>query len=90
MHCPPGTSTWNKIEHRLFSFISQNWRGRPLTDKATIIETSTATTTTGPTVHAVHDNNWYDNAITITDNELAALGIEPHHWHGEWNDTIQP
>ena len=91
MHYPPGTSKWNKIEHRLFSFISQNWRGRPLTDMATIIELIAATTTTtGLTVQAIYDNNWYEKGIKITDSELAALNIEPHDWHGEWNYTIKP
>jgi hypothetical protein len=89
MHYPPGTSKWNKIEHRLFSFISQNWRGRPLTDMATIIELIAATTTTtGLTVQAVYDNGWYEKGVKISDTELAALNIKPHDWHGEWNYTI--
>jgi len=89
LHYPPGTSKWNKIEHRLFSFISQNWRGRPLTDMATIIELIAATTTTtGLTVQAVYDNGWYEKGVKVSDTELAALDIAPHDWHGEWNYTI--
>ncbi|CAN5641580.1 ISAzo13 family transposase [soil metagenome] len=89
MHYPPGTSKWNKIEHRLFSFISQNWRGRPLTDMATIIELIAATTTTTVlTVQAVYDAGWYEKGVKVTNTELAALNIDPHDWHGEWNYTI--
>jgi len=89
VHYPPGTSKWNKIEHRLFSFISKNWRGRPLTDMATIVELIAGTTTdTGLTVHATYDNTWYEKGIKITNNELAALHIQPHDWHGQWNYTI--
>jgi transposase len=88
-HYPPGTSKWNKIEHRLFSFISMNWRGRPLTDMRTIVELIAATTTdTGLTVRAEHDRNWYQRGVKITDTELAALPITAHKWHGEWNYTI--
>jgi len=88
-HYPPGTSKWNKIEHRLFSFISKNRRGRPLVDMATIVQLIAGTTTdTGLTVHATHDNTWYQKGIKITDNELAALSINPHDWHGQWNYTI--
>jgi len=73
-HYPPGTSKWNKIEHRLFSFISMNWRGRPLTDLRTVIELISATTTqTGLTVQAVHDPNWYPKGVRITDTQMAAI-----------------
>ncbi len=90
-HYPPGTSKWNKIEHRLFSFISINWRGKPLTDMRTIIELIAATTTkTGLTVQAGHDPNWYPTGTKISDNELAALPITPHDWHGEWNYDLAP
>jgi hypothetical protein len=89
VHYPSGTSKWNKIEHRLFSFISMNWRGRPLTDMRTIVELIAATTTeTGLTVRAEHDRNWYERCIKITKAELAALPITTHDWHGEWNYTI--
>ena len=90
-HYPPGTSKWNKIEHRLFSFISMNWRGRPLTDIRTIIELiATTTTTTGLTVQAAYDPNWYEKGVKITDAELAAVPLDPHDWHGEWNYSISP
>ncbi len=89
LHYPPGTSKWNKIEHRLFSFISMNWRGRPLTDIRTIIELIAATkTTTGLTVQAAYDPNWYAKGVKITDTEFSALPLAPHDWHGEWNYTL--
>jgi Rhodopirellula transposase DDE domain len=88
-HYPPGTSKWNRIEHRMFSFITMNWRGRPLTTLRTIIELISATaTSTGLTIQAGHDPNWYPTGIRITDTELAALPLHPHHFHGEWNYTI--
>ncbi len=90
-HYPPGTSKWNKIEHRLFSFISMNWRGRPLTDIRTIIELiSNTTTTTGLKVHADHDPNWYPTGTKISDREFNALPLHPHDFHGEWNYTTTP
>lgn len=91
-HYPPGTSKWNKIEHRMFSFISMNWRGRPLTDLRTIVELIAATTTdTGLTIHADLDRNWYPTGLKITDKELAALPIKGHKaFHPEWNYTISP
>ena len=90
-HYPPGTSKWNKIEHRLFSFISMNWRGRPLTDIRTIVELIAATTTTtGLTAQAAHDPTWYPTAVKITDVEMLQIPLEPHNWHGEWNYTITP
>jgi len=88
-HYPPGTSKWNKIEHRLFSFISGNWRGQPLTDMRTIIELIGATTTkTGLVVHADYDNTWYPKGVKITKQQQSQIPITPHHWHGEWNYTI--
>ena len=88
-HYPPGTSKWNKIEHRLFSFISMNWRGRPLTDLATIVSLIAATTTTtGLTVQAAHDPNWYPTGERINDTDYASIPLHPHDWHGEWNYTI--
>jgi len=91
VHYPPGTSKWNKIEHRLFSFITMNWRGRPLTDIATIVELIASTTTqTGLTVQAAHDPAWYQRGIKITDHQMKQLPLRPHHWHGEWNYTITP
>ena len=90
-HYPPGTSKWNKIEHRLFSFISINWRGKPLTDIRTIVELISATTTdTGLTVQAAYDPNWYQRGIKISDQQLATIPITPHQWHGQWNYDIAP
>ena len=88
-HYPPGTSKWNRIEHRMFSFITMNWRGRPLTNLRTIIELiSTTSTTTGLTIQAAHDPQWYPTGVKITDTELAAVPLNPHDFHGEWNYTI--
>ncbi len=88
-HYPPGTSKWNRIEHRMFSFITMNWRGRPLETLRTVIELiSATTTTTGLTIHADHDPSLYAKGIKITDAELAAVPLHPHDWHGEWNYTI--
>jgi hypothetical protein len=88
-HYPPGTSKWNKIEHRLFSFISINWRGRPLTDIRTIVELISATTTkTGLTVQASYDPNWYPTGEKVSDADFAAIPLHPHDWHGEWNYDI--
>lgn len=90
-HFPPGTSKWNKIEHRLFSYISMNWRGRPLTDYRTIVNLIAATTTrTGLTVKVRLDKRVYQRGIKVTPDELQALKIEPHDFHGEWNYTIAP
>ena len=88
-HYPPGTSKWNRIEHRMFSFITMNWRGRPLTSVRTIIELISATTTdTGLTIQAAYDPNWYPKGVKITDRQLAAVPLQPHDWHGDWNYTI--
>jgi len=91
VHYPPGTSKWNKIEHRLFSFISMNWRGQPLTDIRTIIELIGATTTqTGLTVTARYDPNWYPKGVKYTDAQINALPLHRHDWHGDWNYTLTP
>jgi hypothetical protein len=88
-HYPPGTSKWNRIEHRMFSFISMNWRGRPLTSVRTIVELISATsTTTGLTIQAAYDPEWYPKGVKITDAQLAAVPLAPHTFHGEWNYTI--
>ena len=88
-HYPPGTSKWNRIEHRMFSFITMNWRGRPLTSVRTIIELISATTTdTGLTIQAAYDPTWYPKGTKITDRQLAAVPLQAHDWHGEWNYTI--
>jgi hypothetical protein len=90
-HYPPGTSKWNKIEHRLFSFITMNWRGRPLISYRTIVELIAGTTTNkGLRVRAERDTEWYETGVKITDAELDAVPLTPHHWHGEWNYTISP
>jgi transposase len=90
-HFPPGTSKWNKIEHRLFSFISMNWRGRPLTDYQTIVNLIASTTTkTGLTVKVRLDTNRYQRGIKVSAEELSRIVIEPHEFHGEWNYTIKP
>lgn len=90
-HLPPATSKWNKIEHRLFSYISINWRGHPLTSMETIIELLNLTTTTeGLTVTAIKDGNHYPIGIKVTDKELATLSINKDDFHGEWNYTISP
>jgi hypothetical protein len=90
-HMPPGTSKWNKIEHRLFSFISTNWRGKPLTTYRVIVELIAATTTrSGLRVHADVDTGYYPLGQKITDAELAAVPLQPHHWHPDWNYSIHP
>jgi hypothetical protein len=91
LHLPPGTSKWNKIEHRLFSFISRNWRGRPLTDYRTIVELIGATTSTaGLTVRCQLDENLYPAGIKVSDEDMAELNILRDNFHGEWNYTIKP
>ena len=94
-HLPPGTSKWNKIEHRLFSHISMNWRGRPLTSHEVIVQTIAATTTnTGLTVHAELDQASYPNGVKIPDQQMDDLVTDQiltrHPFHGEWNYTIAP
>ena len=93
-HMPPGTSKWNKIEHRLFSHISMNWAGQPLTSHEVAVNLIAGTTTrTGLTVHAEQDTGSYPRGIKITDREMKALVAQyltPHEWHGEWNYTISP
>ena len=90
-HVPPGTSKWNKIEHRLFSFITQNWRGKPLVSYLVIVQLIASTTTdTGLTVACRLDESDYAKGIKVTDAEMAALNIQPADFHGEWNYTIAP
>jgi transposase len=90
-HFPPGTSKWNKVEHRLFSFVSMNWRGRPLTDYQTIVHLIASTTTkTGLTVKVRLDTNRYQRGIKVSDEELSKIALKPHEFHGEWNYTIRP
>jgi hypothetical protein len=90
-HFPPGTSKWNKIEHRLFSAITMNWRGRPLASHEIVVSTIAATTTrTGLRVHAELDTGTYPAGIKISDAELDALPLARHPWHGDWNYTVLP
>ena len=90
-HLPPGTSKWNKIEHRLFSHISMNWRGRPLVSHEVVVKLIGATMTkTGLKVKAKLDKRKYPLKIKVTDDQMRSLNIEPHEFHGEWNYTIRP
>ena len=90
-HFPPGTSKWNKIEHRLFSFISQNWRGKPLISHEVIVKLIAATSNkTGLKVECHLDTNIYPKAIKVSDEEMADINIQRDSFHGEWNYTISP
>jgi transposase len=90
-HLPPGTSKWNRIEHRLFAFITQNWRGKPLLTHQVIVQLIASTTTEmGLTVQCRLDDNTYDKGIKVSDAEMAKLNITPANFHGEWNYTINP
>jgi len=90
-HLPPGTSKWNKIEHRLFSFITINWRGKPLRSYRTIVQLIAATTTnTGLKVRAELDANKYPKAVRVSDAQLAVVNLSRHSFHGDWNYTISP
>ena len=90
-HYPPGTSKWNKIEHRLFCHITQTWRGKPLTSRQTVVELIAATTTrTGLTVRCERDTRIYPNRIKVTDAAMATLNIKGDAFHPEWNYTISP
>src|SRR5260370_23131656 len=90
-HFPPGTSKWTKIEHRLFSYISINWRAKPLTSLETIIELISHTTTEqGLKVTAIKDGHTYPTGIRVSDEEIQALSITKEAFHGQWNYTIQP
>ena len=90
-HFPPGTSKWNKIEHRLFSYISQNWRGKPLRNFETIVSLIAATTTTtGLKVHAELNTESYQAGIKVSDEELERINIHRDKFHGDWNYEIHP
>jgi DDE family transposase len=90
-HYPPGTSKWNRIEHRLFCHITQNWRGRPLTDRIAVVELIGATTTkSGLKVECALDTRAYQKGIKVSDAEMAALNITGDAFHPEWNYTIKP
>jgi len=90
-HYPPGTSKWTRIEHRQFSFVTMNWRGKPLTTYRVIVELISATTTRkGLKVQAGLDQGHYPRGVKVTDAELAAVPLNAHDWHGEWNYTVAP
>ena len=90
-HLPPGTSKWNRIEHRLFSFITGNWRGKPLISHQVIVQLIAATTSTaGLTVRCEFDPNRYPAGIKVSDHDLARVHLTRHNFHGEWNYTIHP
>jgi Rhodopirellula transposase DDE domain len=90
-HFPPGTSKWNKIDHRMFCHITQNWRGRPLRSRAMVVSLIGSTTTkTGLHIEAELDSNSYERGIEVTDEELAAIHMKRDKFHGDWNYTIMP
>lgn len=90
-HFPPGTSKWNKIEHRLFSFITLNWRGKPLVSHEVIVNLIASTRTKGGlSVKCELDTNRYEKGVKVTDQELKQIQLERHYFHGEWNYTISP
>lgn len=90
-HYPPGTSKWNKIEHRMFCYISQNWRGKPLSSREVIVKLiSNTTTTAGLTITAQLDEQHYEKGRIVTDEELAAVNLARAGFHGEWNYIINP
>ena len=90
-HFPPGTSKWNKIEHRMFCHITENWRGRPLVDHAVVVNLIGSTQTrTGLRVEAELDTNTYENGIKVTDQEMESLRLKRDKFHGDWNYAIEP
>ena len=90
-HFPPGTSKWNKIEHRMFCHITNNWRGRPLLSRQVVVNLiGSVTTAQGLRVKAALDENTYDAGIKVSDAELATIAIERNEFHGEWNYRIKP
>jgi hypothetical protein len=90
-HYPPGTSKWNKIEHRMFCHITQNWRSRPLTDRAAVVELIASTTTkTGLKIESAIDTKTYQKGIKVSDAEMKCLDIRGDTFHPEWNYTVTP
>ena len=90
-HYPPGTSKWNKIEHRLFSFVSMNWKGRPLVSYEAVVNLIGSTTTrSGLKVKATLDKRQYKTGRKVADREMQALQLKPHTFHGDWNYTLKP
>jgi hypothetical protein len=90
-HFPPGTSKWNKIEHRMFCHITQNWRGRPLVSHEVIVSLIASTATDrGLTIRAALDRGRYPTGVKVSDEELAAVNMTPHEFHGDWNYSVRP
>ena len=90
-HFPPGTSKWNRIEHRLFSHIAMNWRGTPLVNLATMVSLIGSThSTSGRRVRSEIDRHRYPGGLTVTDAQMARIRLDPHRFHGDWNYTIHP
>ena len=90
-HLPPGASKWNKVEHRLFAFISQNWRGKPLVSHQVIVQLIGSTTTeSGLKVCCEIDGNLYPKGVKVSEQEINAINIAQNEFHGEWNYTISP
>ena len=90
-HFPPGTSKWNKIEHRMFSYISENWRGRPLITRETVVNLIGNTKTKkGLEIQSQLDENRYEKGIKVTDEQMNSINIEKEEFHGEWNYKISP
>src|SRR6185437_6121599 len=90
-HLPPGTSKWNKIEHRLFSHITMNWRGRPLVGHRVIVDLiSTTRTATGLEVEARLDTGTYPTKVKVSKEQMERVRLHPHDFHGDWNYTITP
>jgi len=90
-HFPPGTSKWNKIEHRLFSYITMNWRGKPLASLAVIVSLIGSTKTeSGLRVRSEIDRRRYPQGIAVTDKQMAQIDLRSHSFHGDWNYTIRP
>ena len=90
-HLSPGTSKWNKIEHRMFCHITQNWRGRPLVSHEVVVQLIGHTTTrNGLSIRAELDTGSYPTGVRVTEAELAAVRLEPAEFHGEWNYSIAP
>ena len=90
-HFPPGTSKWNKIEHQMFSHITKNWRGRPLTSHEVIVNLIANTTTdAGLKIQAALDSNGYPIGVKVSDKEMKTIKLKKHSFHGEWNYTISP
>jgi len=90
-HFPPGTSKWNKIEHKMFCFITANWKGKPLIDRATVVNLIANTKTTkGLTIKAKLDETIYKKGIVISEEELQKINITKNDFHGEWNYVIHP